>query len=237
MLQCSSCKKYYRDSYALRRHYLTYLSYYFGSHICIPCEKSFESKVKLIKHLIKHNDSLTRQEYVDISLKRQSYFRKKENRYFGIWSNQFEDSDVNHLVQRKFTTNLDINPTINHLLSIEQPNVVKEQNENMDFNSRIVTPNMYEDVNSNPSTSFENNILSNDNITFPNPPVSKRKYSPPTTSSTFQKNDKIESQIKEIEIKLTSIEQSLKTEIQSAKDEILQKLEQSMSMNNNCLAF
>ena len=44
----------------------------------------------------------------------------------------------------------------------------------------------------------------------------------------FRKNDKIESQIKEIEIKLTSIEQSLKPEIQSAKDEFLQKLEQSM---------
>ena len=132
------------------------------------------------------------------------------------------------MVERKFTTNLDIFPTNTHLLSIEHPKVVKEQSEEMDLNSRIVTTYIYKEVNVNPSTSFENNILSKNNITFPNPPVSKRKYSPPTTSSTFQKNDKIESQIKEIEIKLTSIEQSLKTEIQSAKDEILQKLEQSM---------
>ena len=141
------------------------------------------------------------------------------------------------MVERKFTTNLDINPTITHLLSIEQPNIVKEQNKEMDFNSRIMTPNIYEDVNSNPSTSFENNILSNDNITFPNPPVSKRKYNPPTASSTFQKNDKIESQIKEIEIKLTSIEQSLKTEIQSAKEEIFQNLEQSMKYDQHLFSI
>ena len=171
MLQCSSCKKYYRNTYAPRRHYLTYLPYYFGSHICIPCERRFESRAKLIKHLIKHNDGLTSQEYVDISLKRQTYFEKKENHYFGIGSNQFDDSDIDHLVERKFTTNLDIYPSNTHLLSIEHSKVVKEQSEEMDFNSRIVTPNIYEDVNSNPSTSFENNLIRNDNITFPNPPV------------------------------------------------------------------
>ena len=231
MLQCSSCKKYYSNTYALRRHYLTYLPYYFGSHICIPCERRFESKAKLIKHLIKHNDGLTSQEYVDISHKRQTYFEKKENHYLGIGSNQFDDSDIDHLVGRKFTTDLDIYPTNAHLLSIEQPKVVKEQSEGMDLSSRIVTTYIYKEVNVNPSTSFENNLLRNGNITFPNPPFLKRKYISPAASSFFQENDKlvrIENHIKKIESKLISKEQSIKTEIQSAKEEILQKLDQSI---------
>ena len=144
------------------------------------------------------------------------------------------------MVERKFTTNLNIHPNIIYLLSIEHPKVVKEQNEEMDFNSRIVTTYIYKEVNVNPSTSFENNLLRNGNITFPNPPVLKRKYISPAASTLFQENDKlvkIENQIKEIESKLISIEQSIKTEIQSAKEEILQKLDQSMKYDQQLFSI
>ena len=68
----------------------------------------------------------------------------------------------------------------------------------------------------------------------------KRKYISPAASSLFQENDKlvkIENQIKEIERKLISIEQSIKTEIQSAKEDILQKLDQSMKYDQQLFSI
>ena len=59
--------------------------------------------------------------------------KKKEKYYFGVGSNQFDDNDINHLVERKLTTSLDICPTITHLLSIEYPKVAKDKRQRNGF--------------------------------------------------------------------------------------------------------
>ena len=51
----------------------------------------------------------------------------KTKYYFGVGSNQFDDNDINHLVERKLTTSLDICPAITHLLSIEHLKVAKDK--------------------------------------------------------------------------------------------------------------
>ena len=59
----------------------------------------------------------------------------------------------------------------------------------------------------------------------------KQKCNSPAASSRFQgknKSVKIENHIKEKENKLISIEQCIKSQNQSATEEIIQKLEQSM---------
>ena len=55
--------------------------------------------------------------------------------------------DIQHLVEGKDTTNLDMCPTITHLLSNEHPKVAKDKKKELDCSSRIVTPYVYEEVN------------------------------------------------------------------------------------------
>ena len=53
ILQCKNCHRFYKGLYKLRRHYLSYLPYYFGSYICVICELSFDSELKLLSHILK----------------------------------------------------------------------------------------------------------------------------------------------------------------------------------------
>ena len=53
IFQCKNCNHHYKGLYKLRRHYLSYLPYYFGPYICVICELSFDLELKLINHIVR----------------------------------------------------------------------------------------------------------------------------------------------------------------------------------------
>ncbi|MCU7801090.1 MAG: hypothetical protein KZQ70_13360 [gamma proteobacterium symbiont of Lucinoma myriamae] len=233
MIKCSNCNKWFRDTYKLRRHYLCYLPYYFGTYICIICEKSFETELKLLNHIIRQKHSSNPIKTFDVKSNRQTFFETENNKYFGTSQVQFEQKDVKYFLNSKGVTNWDVKNTVDKLLISDEPKDVEPAK--MDFNTRIVTPNLYDSINSNPATSpFEASALNSETETnlFPNPPTSKssvkRKFSiAPTSTQTYQENEQfvnLDRRLQRIEIRLDNLEQS----IQSAKDEITLKIDQNM---------
>lgn len=242
LLQCKNCKRKFRDNYKLRRHYLSYLPYYFGSYICVICDISFETELKLHNHIIKQGHTSEAVDQFDVGKERRTYFDIEHNKYFGSQQTKFEETDIKYLIGHKGVTNLDVQGTIDGLTNSDTINSSSHSKpKDMDFNSRSLTSNLYETINSNPATtSFETNVfkstIENANC-FPEPPVSKssikRKVSNVPSTSTYQGNEQsafenIERRLQSMETRLDNLERTMKFDIQAAKTELIEKIELNM---------
>lgn len=247
LVQCKNCNKRFKDLYKLRRHYLSYLPFYFGTYMCIECGVNFDTELKLINHIIKKKHSNNLISNFDFASKRKAYFDKEDNKYVGISKSKFDQSDIEYFLKQKGITNLDLNDVIAQLSTLD-----------MDFNNRSVTSALY-DMNSNPAitsfdpsilrkpntkptctatTSFDSAILINSNDSsnyFPPPPVTvgaKRRNT--VTTTPYGSNissitlEGINRSIHELDIKIDNVERNLTSEIKSAKEEILAKLDQML---------
>lgn len=237
MYQCKNCKKRFRDNYKLRRHFLSYLPYYFGSYICVFCEISFETELKLLKHILKLGHKSEPVEPCDILVKRKAFFENEDNKYFGSGLAKFDESDINYLIQHKGVTNFDVKDILGTLSNLDK---YEDKQPAMDYNSRIVAPNFYDSINnSSPvTTSFEANVLqpSSEKTSFPSPPFSKtclkRKIggAPSFTAISQEKHATlgIDQRLAQLETRLDNLEVTLKTETQIIKSEILSKIDLNM---------
>ena len=116
MLQCLNCKRFYRDLYKLRRHYLTYLPYVFGKYICQICEKSFETELELLDHIFKQKH--TSETDGDFDYKRRHYF-ESEGKYFGSKSCEFTSKVISYFINRKCVTNYDVQSYVNKIQNLD----------------------------------------------------------------------------------------------------------------------
>lgn len=234
MYQCKNCKKRFRDNYKLRRHFLSYLPYYFGSYICVFCEISFETELKLLKHILKLGHKSESVESCDILAKRKAFFENEDNKYFGSGREKFDESDIDYLIKHKGITNFDIRDVLGTLSNLDKH---EDKQPAMDFNSRIVTPNFYDSINnSSPvTTSFEANVLppNCEKTCFPSPPSSKnclkRKVGcvPSFTVTSQEQHSTLDfdQRLTLLETRLDNLEDTLKTEIQTIKSDIMSKID------------
>lgn len=136
--------------------------------------------------------------------------------------------------QHKDVTNFDIRDILGTLSNLDR---YGDKQPAMDYNSRIVTSNFYDPINS-PSpvtTRFEANVLHfhSEETCFPSPPSSKnclkRKVGcVPSFTVTSQEQHSIldfDQRLILLETRLDSLEDTLKTEIQTIKSEIMSKID------------
>ena len=231
ILQCKNCKRWYKGKYKLRRHYLTYLPFYFGSFICTLCEISFETKSKLVSHIIKKRHKKDQEPSFDVKLKRQEYFNKTENKSFGSCNIPFEESDISYLLNSKGVTNFDIEPVVDTVLNLDQKEL--HTSNTMELNNKSLPSSYYETVTPelNMPTQFEENVLKSDSY-LPPPPVmrsaAKRKSATISRPPNDMSLDILAQQVQNLEFKITNLEETVRGDIQSAKEDILAKLDQSM---------
>ena len=232
MLQCLNCKRFYRDLYKLRRHYLTYLPYFFGKYICQICEKSFETELKLLDHIFKQKHTSETGGDFDYKFKRKHYF-EREGKYFGSKSCEFTSKDINYFINQKCVANYDVQSSVNKVQNFNQS--TSSGTPTMDYNSRVVSSNLFDNLSTNaPQTSTSvDNIASGQSI-FPDPaafvtrPLKRKTHISLPSATVGNEVEKLETQIRDLERKIESVEHNLKTEIQMCKEEISQKLENMM---------
>jgi len=107
--QCANCEKVYGSLQKLRRHYLTYLPFYFGSYVCLSCELRFESEAKLRSHTsTKRHTNKSQSKHWDISEHRIKYFQDTNNLYIGESTKIYTESDINLMMDSTVTTNIDL---------------------------------------------------------------------------------------------------------------------------------
>ena len=101
----------------------------------------------------------------------------------------------------------------------------------MDLNKfyEIVTPNEI-------TNTFEENIIKTpDNCTLSSPPINrpnkKRHAIPDSRVTTDITLEIFEQRLKNLELRIDNVENRISTDIQQAKDEVISKIEQSMSYN------
>lgn len=230
ILQCKNCNRWYKGKYKLRRHYLTYLPFYFGSYICSKCGISFETELKLLNHLIKKKHSDDQKTKFNVQLKREQYFEKEENKYFGSRNIRFDEADITYFLKHKGVSDIDVKPLLNKLLNIEEVDVKKT--EIMEFNSKPVSSTFYDAITPGMSlpTPFEENVIKAEPY-FPQPPgkrVSTSKTATVTRPTKDPSLDILDQRIQNLELKVENLEQSIKSDIQCSKEEILSKIEQNM---------
>ena len=73
-----NCNHHYKRLYILRRHYLSHLPYYFGPYICVICELSFDSELKLLNHILRKQHPGKNNRNFAVKPQRESYFEKPE---------------------------------------------------------------------------------------------------------------------------------------------------------------
>ena len=101
ILQCKTCNHHYKGLYKLRRHYLYYLPYYFRPYICVICELSFDSELKLLNHMLRKQHPGKNNRNFAVKAQRESYFEKPENKNFGTKDIQIKDEDIKNFINRK----------------------------------------------------------------------------------------------------------------------------------------
>ena len=147
MLQCYNCKRFYKDSYKLRRHYLIYLPYYFGKYICVICERNFETELKLLKHILARKREVKDDGNFNVKAKRELFFEKSENKFFGSKSSEFTSKDIKYFINQKCVSNYDVKGSVDKVIDLTH-------DVNMDYNSRIVPSDLYDNLGtSDPQTS------------------------------------------------------------------------------------
>ena len=222
---------------------MTYLPYYFGSYICVICGISFDTEFKLLKHILKEQHTETNDENFTVKTKRKEYFEKKENRHFGVKHVAFGDDDITYLIKSKAVTNFD---RVDEVLAILKPETCtsdsKSNKTDMELN-KFSAPQQfgYDSVTPiNVTTPFEDNVLkqSIDTCTLPSPPSgtgSKRKadFAISRHVSSDVTVEILDQRLKNLEIKVDNLEIKFKTEIQSAKEDILAKLDQAMNYDRH----
>ncbi|MEW8548038.1 MAG: hypothetical protein AB2693_31430 [Candidatus Thiodiazotropha sp.] len=187
--------------------------------------------MKLVSHIIKKKHKQDQEYKFNVQLKRQEYFSKNENKYFGSCNIPFEESDINYLLNSKGVTEFDIRPVIDSVLNLEQKEITSD---NMELNNKSLSSTYYETVTPelNVPTQFEENVLKTDSY-LPPPPVirtaCKRKSATVSRPPSDVTLEMLQQQIQNLDNRIDNLEQSIRAEIHAAKDDILAKLEQSMN--------
>ena len=150
IFQCKNCNHHYKGLYKLRRHYLSYLPYYFGPYICVICELSFDSELKLINHIVRKKHTGKNNSNFAVKDQRKAYFEKPENKYFGTKDSQFNEEDVKHFKNSKGVSNYDLGPALDFVITIEDSDSNNSSNHSktMELNkfSNTVPQQFYETV-------------------------------------------------------------------------------------------
>ena len=120
-ISMQNCYCFYKGLFKLRRQYLSYLPYYFGPYICVICELSFDSELKLLSHNLRKQRTEQNVSNFVIKTQRENYFVKPENKYFGTRCShlQFEDEDMRHFINRKGVSYFDLGPAVEAEINIE----------------------------------------------------------------------------------------------------------------------
>ena len=215
IFQCKNCNHHYKGLYKLRRHYLSYLPYYFGPYICVICELSFDSELKLINHIVRKKHTGKNNSNFAVKDQRKAYFEKPENKYFGMKDSQFNEEDVKHFINSKGVSNYDLGPALDFVITIEDSDSNNSSNHStMELNkfSSTMQQQFYDTVTPMGLTNtFEENVLkATDSCTLPSPPVdrsSKRKVA--NVESRIDTNITLEilnQRVQNLELKIDTME-------------------------------
>ena len=149
---------------------------------------------------------------------------------------QFNDEDIIYFIHKKGVSNFDLRPAVEAVINIENSDLVI----NIDQNNSNVPNTMelnkfYEVVTPTGNTFDENIIPPQDNCTLPSPPINrpnKKRHTIPDSRVTRDITLEIlEQRLDNLELKIDTVENKISTEIKQAKDEVISKIEQSMSYN------
>ena len=100
----------------------------------------------------------------NVKAKRELYFEKSENKFFGTKSSEFTSKDIKYFINQKCVSNYDVKGSVDKVIDLTH-------GVNMDYNSRIVPSDLYDNLGtSDPQTSSLGNLTTNS--VFPNPPNS-----------------------------------------------------------------
>ena len=236
ILQCKNCHRFYKGLYKLRRHYLSYLPYFFGSYICVICELSFDSELKLLSHILKKQHTEQNDSNFIIQTQRENYLKKTNNKYFGTRCLQFNDEDIIYFIHKKSVSNFDLRPAVEAVINIENSDLVINIDQNNSNVPNTMELNKFYEVVTPTGNTFEENIIPpQDNCTLPSPPINrpnKKRHTIPDSRVTRDITLGIlEQRLNNLELKIDTVENKISTEIKQAKDEVISKIESSMSYN------
>ena len=140
-------------------------------------------------------------------------------------------------------SNFDFRPADEAVINIENSDlVINIENSDLVINIENIPNTMelnkfYEIVTPTGITNtFEENIIkTQDNCTLPAPPINrpnKKRHAIPDSRVTPDTTLEIfEQRLKNLELRIDNVENRISTDIQQAKDEVISKIEQSMSYN------
>ena len=129
------------------------------------------------------------------------------------------EKDISKLINRKCISNGDINNS-----PVTVPDLAEGDSITMDYSSRVIPSTLHDNV----GASDQQGIVMGTSI-FPDPPniairpvtTTNKLASATITSEVIEDNNKqVERQIKELELKIISVENNIKTEIQNLRDEM-----------------
>lgn len=130
-------------------------------------------------------------------------------------------------------TNFDRAQTVETVINLEGTNI-NEPN-TMDLNKFGTNQQFYDNVTPvDITTSFEENVLKPETCTLPSPPITKPTAKRKAPMATTRLNTDItleilDQRVNNLDMKLDNIERQLKEEIQTAKDEILAKIDRAVN--------